>query len=65
MARHGGVPNVTYGPTFFQWLRDQLIMIEDYAYVRDNLCGDPDLALPERSLWGEIGQKYFFIIYCF
>jgi hypothetical protein len=24
MARHGGVPTVTYGLVFFQWLRDQL-----------------------------------------
>ena len=46
MAHHGGIPAVTYGPTFFQWLRDQLIMIEAYAYAGDDFHGDPDLALP-------------------
>jgi hypothetical protein len=64
MARHGGVPTITYGPAFFQWLRDQLVMIEDYAYVRTDFHGDPDLALPEGSQWGDIGKKEFFII-CF
>jgi hypothetical protein len=57
MARHGGIPTVTYGPTFFQWLRDQLIMIEDYAYVGADFHGDPDLALPEGAHWGDIGKK--------
>jgi len=45
MAHHGGVPTITYGPLFFQGLRDQLVMIEDYAYVGTNFYGDPDLAL--------------------
>jgi hypothetical protein len=57
MACHGGVPTVTYGPTFFQWLRDQIIMIEDYTYVGADFCGDPNLALPEGSHWGDIGKK--------
>ena len=59
MARHVGVPTVTYGPTFFQWLRDHLIMIEDYAYVGANLCGDLDLALHEGVHWGDIGKNKF------
>jgi hypothetical protein len=33
MARHGGVPIITYGSSFFLWLRDHLVMIEDYACV--------------------------------
>jgi hypothetical protein len=65
MAHHGGMPIVTYGPSFFQWLRDQLIMVEDYAYVGTDLFGDPDLELPEGSQWGEIGKNDFLIIYCF
>jgi hypothetical protein len=65
MARHGGVPIVKYDQAFFQWLRDQLIMVEDYAYVGTDFRGDPDLALPEGSQWGEIGKKNFFIICCF
>jgi len=65
MACHVGVPYVTYGPTFFQWLRDQIIMIEDYSYVGADFHGDPDLALPEGAHWGEIGKKKFSIVYCF
>ena len=59
MARHGGVPTITYGLVFFQWLRYQFIMIEDYAYVGTNFHGDPDLELPEGSQWGDIGKKDF------
>ena len=59
MARHGGVPIIKYDRDFFQWLRDQLIMVEDYAYAGTDFCGDPDLALPEVSQWGEIGKKIF------
>ena len=28
----GGGPKVTYGFGFFRWLRNQLLMVEDYAY---------------------------------
>jgi hypothetical protein len=41
MAHHGGMPTVTYGHVFFQWLRDKIVMIEDYAYVGMECLGDP------------------------
>jgi len=53
MACHGGVPTFTYGPTFFQWLRDQLIVIKDYAYVGTDFHGNPDLAFPEGAYFLE------------
>jgi hypothetical protein len=62
MALQGGVPIVKYDKVFFQWLRNQLIMVEDYAYVGMDFRGDPDLALPEVSQWGDIGKKEIFII---
>jgi hypothetical protein len=65
MAPHGGMPIVTYDKAFFQWPRDQLVMVEDYAYARTDFRGDPKLELPEGSQWGEIGKKIFFIICCF
>jgi len=34
MARHGGVPIIKYDKDFFQWLRDQIIMVEDYTYAK-------------------------------
>jgi hypothetical protein len=63
MAHHGRVPIVTYGQALFQWLRDQLIMVEEYAYAGTDFLGDPDLALPKGSQWGEIGKKDIFLIY--
>lgn len=65
MACHGGVSIVKYDEIFFQWMRNKLIMVEDYAYTGMDFCGDPDLALPEGSQWGDIGKQEFFIICCF
>ena len=39
-------------------------MVEDYAYAETDFHGDPNLALPKGSQWGEIGKNNFFII-CF
>jgi hypothetical protein len=54
MDRHSGIRNVNYDNVFFQWLRNQLIMVEEimveyYAYLGNNFHGDLDLALPEGS----------------
>ena len=49
MADHSGMPIIKYDEVFFQWLRNQLIMVEDYAYTGTDFCGDPNLALPEGS----------------
>jgi len=62
MACHSGVPIVKYEKPFFQWLRDQLIMVEDYVYAKIEFRGDPDLALPEGYQWGDIGKRKIFII---
>ena len=37
---------VNFGDPFFRRLRDQLLMVEDYAYVGNDFSGDPDLPLP-------------------
>ena len=42
MPRLGGAtPKVSYGVGFFRWLRNQLLMIEDYAYDGAYFCHDP------------------------
>ena len=47
MARAGGGrAKVKYEPPFFLWLNDQILMIEDYAYVGTEFRGDRDLPLP-------------------
>jgi hypothetical protein len=65
MARHDSVPIVKYDNIFFQWLRNQLLMVEDYAYAKMNFRGDPNLSLPEGSQWGDIGEKgiFFYIMF--
>ena len=37
--------------------KDQLLMVEDYAYVGTDFSGDPDLLLPLGGQWGDIGKK--------
>jgi hypothetical protein len=51
MARHGGIPIVKYADVFFQWSRNQLIMVEDCAYVGTDFRVDPDLSLPEKMFF--------------
>ena len=47
MARTGvGRGKVKFGDPFFRCLRDQLLMVEDYAYVGIDFSGDLDLFLP-------------------
>ena len=58
MARTGGGRvKVKYDAGFFYWLDDQILMIEDYAYVGTDFRGDPDLPLPPGAQWGDIGKK--------
>ena len=57
MSHHGGGGSkFKYGTTFFGCLDDQLLMIEDYAYVGTDSRGDLDLALPVYAQWGDMGD---------
>jgi hypothetical protein len=35
-----------------------MLMVDDYAYVGLDFRGDPDLALPEDTQWGDLSKKY-------
>ena len=37
----GGEPKVNYRFGFFRWLRNQLLMVEDYAYEGVDFHNDP------------------------
>ena len=65
MVWHVVDPIVKYNDTFFDWLRPQILMIDDYVYVILDFWGDPDLVLPEGFQWGNLGKKYilFFIVF--
>jgi hypothetical protein len=67
MARHVVGPIIKYDDTFFNWLRPQMLMVDDYAYVGLDFRGYPDLVLPEGARWGELGKKYtiFFFLNVF
>jgi hypothetical protein len=66
MARHVAGPIIKYNDAFFNWLRPQMLMIDDYAYARLDFWGDPDLALPEGAQWGDLGKKCTFLLFkCF
>ena len=64
----GGGPKVNYGPGFFFWLRNQLLMVEDYAYEGADFCDDLELDLPEGEVWDDQGNKrhypLVFFIFC-
>ena len=51
-----GRGRVKFGDAFFRWLRDHMLMVEDYAYVGTNFTSDPDLPLPLGGQWGDIGK---------
>ena len=58
MALHGGGgPVITYGTPLFRWLKDHLLMVEDYAYDDTYFYEDIDLALLEGEQWSDLGKK--------
>ena len=58
MAHTGaGRGEVNFDDPFFQWLRDQLLMVEEYAYAGTDFSGDLDLLLPPSGKWGDISKK--------
>jgi hypothetical protein len=73
MGRHVAEPIIKYDDVFFDWLQNQMLMVDDYAYAGLDFQGDLDLALPEDAQWGDLGKKYtnfiflnvfeFFVLY--
>jgi len=45
MARNSGGTMMTFTPTFFRWLWEQLITIEGYSYAEVDFHGDLELLL--------------------
>ena len=58
MARIGASRGkVKFGDLLFRWLRDQLLMVEEYAYAGTDFSGDLDIPLPPSGQWGDICKK--------
>jgi hypothetical protein len=49
VALHVAGPIIRYNDAFFEWLRPQILMIDDYSYAGLDFRGDPDLALLEDA----------------
>jgi hypothetical protein len=56
MGRHATDHINKYNDVLFEWLRTQILMVDDYAYVRIDFRGDLDLALTEGSQWGDTSK---------
>ena len=67
MAQHVAGPIIKYDDTFFEWIQQQMLMVDDYDYAGLDFRGDPDLVLLEDAQWGELGKKYthFFFLNVF
>jgi hypothetical protein len=51
MARHVAGPIIKYNDAYFDRLRPQILMIDDYAYDGLDFQGDLDLVLLEGFQW--------------
>jgi hypothetical protein len=63
MARHVAGPIIKYNDAFFDWLRPQMLMVNDYSYGRLDFQGDTDLAMLEGAQWGDLSKKYTFFTF--
>ena len=52
----GAAHKFIYGDGFFRWLRNKLLMIEDYAYDGENFHHDLELVLLEGEMWDDRGK---------
>ena len=43
-------------PCDIAWWERQLPALEQFSYVGMDFRGDPDLVLPPRGAWGELGK---------
>ena len=52
----GGSVQSVYDNDFYFWWERQLLALEQFPYARMDFRGDPDLVLPPRRAWGELGN---------
>jgi hypothetical protein len=66
MARHVAGSIIKYNDSIFDWLRPQMLMVDDRAYAGLDFRGDLYLSLPEDAQSGDLGKKYTFCSFkCF
>jgi hypothetical protein len=64
--RGGRVPT-PYNNDFFFWWWWQVIALDDYPYAGIDFRGDPNMSLPPRTAYDDIGTPFFkyFIFFVF
>ena len=55
----GGRVPTPYNEDLFYWWRRQVIALDDYSYVGIDFKGDPNMPLPPRTTYGDIGMSKF------
>ena len=53
----GGRVSNPYPADFFPWWQRQIVAIDDYPYAGIDFRGDPDMPLPPRSAYDDIGNE--------
>lgn len=61
MARHPDERTkvARFKPEHFQWLENQVFVIQDFPYAGIDFRGDPDMVLPPGEQWDESGKILF------
>lgn len=59
MTGHIGAQRFSLAPTWFRWLEDQLIMIEDFPYTGIDFHRDIELHILVGFQWDAIGKNDF------
>ena len=60
LMRLGGGRQPHFSEDFFNWLDQEILIVDDYGYVGIDFCNDPDLVLPEGDDWDvALGKKKY------
>lgn len=60
-----GGPHHHRDAIFYAWCTQQTVVVDEYALQYMDFHEDPDLALPPRAQWGEIGIFFVFYVIIF
>ena len=61
----GGRVSNHYPVDLFPWWGRQIIAIDDYPYVGIDFQGDPNMPIPARVAYGDIGNESQTLFLCF
>lgn len=65
LTRLGGGSLLEFGDDLFRWLDGQIVVVDDYVYVRVEFRGDLDMVLPDGEDFDDDLGEFFFNIFHF